>query len=89
MRALGFIIFNTLILVSALAENSPVHRAWTRTFPNKALNIIPDHLGNIVVFGTEIDDTGMPTNAARMFLLNSHGRRGGSGWSCLRRAIRH
>lgn len=74
MRLAGKIILSALLATSAFAKDPKVREAWTKTYPQKALSIISDNIGHIVVFGSEIDETGVPTNSAPLLLLNSHGK---------------
>src|SRR5688500_9002451 len=74
MRIRGLVIITALLAASAFAKDPKVRQAWVKTYPQKALNIISDNIGHVVVFGIEFDETGAPTNSAVLVLLNSHGK---------------
>src|ERR1043166_447023 len=75
MRLSGIIIFSALFAASLFAKDPKVRQAWVKTYSQKALRITSDNIGHVVVFGSEVDESGTPTNSSPIFLLNSHGRR--------------
>lgn len=68
MRFAALVLSLLLCATATVAKDVKVRIAWTRTFPNSSLGIMPDNVGNIAAVGTE-------TNDAKIILLDRHGRR--------------